>query len=148
MTPARCQRLWPLLAAAVVIGVTAFAIARCELGPFPIALPAATMTFGIVASGFVATQRNMLLGMRGAEVLRFAAKTGFYEDVLAYLMDCIQAGLVVTALSLAGIFLSTYSHLSVVWLPLLAGGITLVVCLVFRNERLMGRIVHRFLEEQ
>ena len=106
------------------------------------------MTFGIVVSGFVATQRNMLLSMNGAQVLRFAARTGFYQDVLAYLMDCIQAGLIVTAVSLAGVFLHDYSHLSVAWLPLLAGGITLVVCLVFRNERLMGRIVHRFLEEQ
>ena len=127
--------------------VSAVAILQYEVGPFSIALPAATMTFGVVVSGFVATQRNMLLTMSGAEVLRFAVRTGYHQDVLNYLMDGIRAGLLVTVVSLSGFFVSQSSRWWEVWLPGLAGTVVLVVCLLIRNEILVTRMVRHFLEE-
>ena len=105
------------------------------------------MTFGVVVSGFVATQRNMLLTMSGAEVLRFAVRTGYHEDVINYLMDCIRAGMLITTVSLSGLFIPKNSLLWGIWLPSLAGAIVLVVCLLIRNEILVSRIVRHYLEE-
>ena len=147
MTPARWQRTWPIFVAILaVVGATGVVI-QCKVGPFPIALPAATMTFGIVVSGFVATQRNMLLTMSGTEVLRFAVRTGYHQDVIAYLVDCIRAGLLVTAISLAGLFIGTNTLLWAIWLSAMSGGVVLVICLMIRNEALVTRMIHRFLEE-
>ena len=148
MTPALLQRIWPFVAAIVVTAGVTFVVVQCRNEPFPIAVPAATMTFGIVVSGFVATQRNMLLTMSGAAVLRFAARTGYYQAVLAYLMDCIRAGLLVTVISLAGFLLGKNDLLWAIWLPLLAGSITLVICSIVRSEMLVARMVRRFIEEQ
>ena len=135
------------MVAILVVAGTIFVVVRCAVGPFPVALPAATMTFGIVVSGFVATQRNMLLTMSGAEVLRFAVRTGYHHDVINYLMDCIRAGLLVTIISLSGFFLGKNNLLWAMWLPGLAGAIALVICLIFRNEILVTRMVRHFIEE-
>ena len=148
MTPALVQRIWPYVAALLVAVGMAVVVLRCSLGPFPIALPAATMTFGVVVSGFVATQRNMLLTMSGAEVLAFAVSRGYHRDVLAYLMDGIRAGLLVTSISLFGFFIGSNSTLWAVWLCSLAGGVALVVCLIARNEILITRMVEHYLEDQ
>ena len=147
MTPALLERSWPFFVAVVVAGVSAAAAVLCDLGPFPIALPAGTMTFGIVVSGFVATQRNMLLTMSGAEVLDFAVRTGYHKDILVYLMDGIRAGLLVTAISLWGFFNGTNDLLWDIWLPCLVAGATLVVCLIIRNEILVNRLVEHYLRE-
>ena len=134
--------------AIVAAAASAVAVVLYEVGPIPIALPAATMTFGVVVSGFVATQRNMLLTMSGAEVLRFAVRTGYHQDVIRYLMDGIRAGLLVTVISLLGFFVPEKSRLWDVWLPSLAATVVLVICLLIRNEVLVTRMVSRFLEEQ
>lgn len=147
MTPAMMQRAWPFGLAIIAAGVAAFVAAECLVEPLPVALPAGTMTFGVVVSGFVATQRNMLLTMSGAEVLRFAVRAGFYRDVMAYFADGIRAGLFVTTVSLTGFFIGTNNTLWVVWLSIQAGGVTLVVCLIARNEILVRRMVSRYLEE-
>ena len=148
MTPRRQQRIWPFAVAVIVGALAAYVVVLCEIGSFPFTIPAATMTFGIVVSGFVATQRNMLLTMSGAEVLRFAVRTGLHKDVLSYLMDCIGAGLFVTGLSLVGFFLSENDLLWAIWVAILTGSIALVICLIIRNEILVALIVRRFLEEQ
>ena len=100
-----------MFVAILVAAVSLLAVTQCGPGTLPIALPAATMTFGVVVSGFVATQRNMLLTMSGAEVLRFAVERGYHNDVISYLMDCIRAGLLIIAISLSGFFFGDNSLL-------------------------------------
>lgn len=145
---AKSERLLPLLIA-LILGVATGAIAYIyEIQPFPKALSAGTMTFGVVVAGFAATQRNMLLGMRGSSVLKFAVRTGFHDSVLAYLMHCVYAGLVVSVVSVVGFFINSNPLYWSVWFALLIGSIALVIALILRNEILMVRIVKRFMEDQ
>ena len=106
------------------------------------------MALGLIVAGFTATQRNMLLGMGGSKVLRYAATTGFYKEILKYLAHCISAGLFVTLVSMVGIFISRSGWAWPLWLALWVGSIILVVAFLVRNELLMARIFARFMEEQ
>ena len=150
---AKFERRIPVVIA-IVAAIVAAAIAYIyDIDPPPKPLAAGTMTFGIVVAGFAATQRNMLLGMVGSKVLRFAVRTGFHHDVLAYLMHCVYAGLAVAVASVIGFFLddeTTFGPFSLweVWLVILVGLIVWVIVLMFRNELMMRRIVERFVEEQ
>ena len=145
---ANTERRLPFVIAAIVAAMAAVVAFMCEIGPLPKSLPAGTMTFGIVVAGFAATQRNMLLGMRGSTVLRFALRTGFHNDVLAYLMHCVYAGLVVSMVSVIGFFLGDKTLLLwKIWLVAITFCITLVLVLITRNEILMARIIKRFMED-
>ena len=145
---ARSEKLLPLLIA-LILGVATGIVAYIyEIQPFPKALSAGTMTFGVVVAGFAATQRNMLLGMRGSSVLKFAVRTGFHDSVLAYLMHCVYAGLAVSVVSVVGFFINSNPLYWSVWFALLIGSIALVIALILRNEILMVRIVKRFMEDQ
>ena len=145
---AKTERYLPPLIAITVGAVAAVLAFTCEIGPLPKPLAAGTMTFGIVVAGFAATQRNMLLGMSGSSVLRFAVRTGFHNDVLAYLMHCVYAGLFVSAVSITGFFLGDNAMLWSIWLAVLTGAIVLVLGLMLRNEIMIVRIIKRFLEDQ
>lgn len=145
---ARSEKLIPLLIA-LILGVATGIVAYIyEIQPFPKALSAGTMTFGVVVAGFAATQRNMLLGMRGSSVLKFAVRTGFHDSVLAYLMHCVYAGLAVSVVSVVGFFINSNPLYWSVWFAFLIGSIALVIALILRNEILMVRIVKRFMEDQ
>ena len=61
MSPAVWEKGWPVLLAVCVVAATATLAVVLDVGPLPVAVPAATMTFGVVVAGFAATQRNMLL---------------------------------------------------------------------------------------
>ena len=149
MASATWEKTWPPLLAVVAASVAAVVLTvLLNIKPLPLALPAATMTFGIVVAGFAATQRNMLLTMSGSEVLRFARTTGYYEDIISYLTNGIHAGLLVTLISLCGFFLGENCALWTAWLSVLTGGVALVLGLTARNEMLSNRLVRRFLEEQ
>ena len=145
---ARMERLLPLLAGLLAGIGTGILVFVCGIKPLPPALAAGTMTFGIVVAGFAATQRNMLLGMRGSDVMRFAVRTGYHYNVLNYLMHCVYAGLFVSAVSVAGFFLGSSVMLWSGWLALLTGGIVLVLALMLRNEILIRRVIVHFLEEK
>ncbi len=86
--------------------------------------------------------------MHGSEVLSFAARTGYYRDILAYFMDGIRSGLLVTAISLFGFFTILESFLWYFWLPSVVGGASLVIGVIARNEILVGRLVQHYLREQ
>lgn len=144
--PARIERYFPFFIAAIVgisVGIFTFGFGRV---PDSKALPAVTMTFGIVVAGFTATQRNMLLGMRGASVLRFLSKTGYYIDVLDYLMQCVYSALLISALSVVGFFLGCDTLLWNAWIVVMTFAVTLVLAMIWRNEMLMSRIIKRFME--
>jgi len=109
---------------------------------------AATIPLGLIVAGFTETQRNMLLSMSGSKVLRFAANSGYYEDILGYLSDCVYAGLFATVVSVTGIFLGENEFLNSVWLATWVGSISLMVAVLARNQILMHRVFTRFMEEQ
>ena len=145
---AKTERLLPFLSATIVAAGAAIVVFNYGAGAVPKSLPAGTLTFGIVVAGFAATQRNMLLGMRGSTVLRMALRSGYHHDVLAYLMHCVYAGLFVSAMSVVGFFLGGNGLLWHLWLIVLTFATVLVLGLVLRNEILMVRIVKRFMEDQ
>ena len=143
---AKTERLFPFLPATIADALAAVVVFNCDAGAVPKSLPAGTLTFGIVVAGFAATQRNMLLGMRGSTMLRIALRSGYHHDILAYLMHCVYAGLFVSAMSMLGFFLVGISLLWDLWLIALTFAVTLVIVLILRNEILMVRIVKRFME--
>lgn len=146
---ARVERVLPFLAAAiasVVAGVIVFWV--IDVKPGLSGLPTAGMTFGVVVAGFAATQRNMLLGMGQSRVLRHAARTGYYKDILSYLTNCVYAGLTATGVSVAGFFLGKDVVAWSAWLVALVFIIALIIGLVVRNEIMSTRLVSHFMREQ
>ena len=111
-------------------------------------LAAGTMTFGIVVSGFTATQRNMLLGMGGTKVLKFAVRSGYYKDLLWYLAECIFAGLLVVTLSMVRFFIDASAWIWQPWLIICISSIVFVIITMARNEWLMIVVVRRWIEDQ
>ena len=145
--PAKFERYFPFLFATIVavgVAVLAFGFGRC---PYSSALPAATTTFGIVVAGFTATQRNMLLGMRSSSVLRFLSRTGYYIDVLDYLMQCLYSALLVSAISVIVFFVDYNSAVWNIWIIIMSFAVSLVLFMIWRNEILMARIIKRFIED-
>ena len=141
------EKVIPLCAAVIATVIAAVAVFVFDFGPVSKSLPVGTMTFGIVTSGFAATQRNMLLGMRGSTVLRVAQRTGYHHDILAYLMHCAYAGLSVSGVSVVGFFISDVPLAWSVWTVLVTFTVVLVLALTVRNEWLMSRVIARFLED-
>ncbi len=143
MISGKIERYGPYLLATLAAGT--LACFASEIESFPRTLAAGSMTLGVVVAGFTATQRNMLLGMGGARVLRFAVKTGYYKNVLRYLGECVYVGLIVTVVSAVCVLVSWYTWLK---LGLWGGSVVLVLALIARNEWLMFLIIKRFMEEQ
>ena len=141
------ERRWPFLIGVLAGGGAAAVVFTCHFKLPPTTVPVAMMTFGIVVSGFVATQRNMLLTMGGASVLRFVANTGYYEDIVDYLRQCIFSGLFVALWSTLGFFLGSDRMLWSIWLSVQTGAVVLVLALLFRNELIVVRLVKRFIEQ-
>ena len=147
MTPGKLERLGPFTVA-VFVGIgMGWLTQQWTLQP-SLTVPAATLTFGIVVSGFVATQRNLLLTMGGSQLVRYAVRTGLYKDVLNYLAQCIWAGLGVTFLSVLGMVCPNHPIAWSIWLPIQSALLMLVLCLIIRNEILMFRVVKRYWEER
>ena len=146
---AKWEKLLPILLALIAAVIAAFMSYALEIAPFSKSFAAGTMTFGIVVAGFSATQRNMLLAMGGSKVLRFAVRTGYHNDVLAYLMHCVYAGLLVSAVSVIGFFLGDNAIVPWrIWLAVLTFSVVLVLILILRNEIMIVRMVKRFMEDQ
>ena len=137
----------PLGAAGIATLGTACAVVLGDVGLVHDAVPVGAMTFGIVAAGFAATQRNILLALGGSRVLKFFAGYGGQGDVMAYLGSGILAGLVVTVVSLVGLFLCKGKIAEDIWLPFFVGSIAWVIAITVRNEILMSRMVLDFMAE-
>ena len=147
MTPLRRQRMWPVALAACLGGITLYITFVLNICCLSASLPISAMTLGIVVTGFIATQRNMLLTMSRAEVLRFAVRTKYDGDIMDYFNDGIRAGLLVTAVSVVGLFLHSGSIVYQVWLACFVFSVSLVVGLIIRNERLVSLLVLRYLRD-
>ena len=148
ITPAGRERLSPVLGG-IIVGVCTWGISYLvTVEPPSRSVPAALMTFGIVAAGFAATQRNMLLPMAGSGTIRFAVRTGYYLDIIAYLTDALLSGLLVTVVAVSGLFLPNDCALAWrVWFPCVVAAVGLVVLFMLRNEILMVRVVKRYMRE-
>lgn len=141
-------RFFPHVLAAIFATAATAYDAMMGLKSFPMHVTAGTMALGMIVAGFTATQRNMLLSMTGSKILRFAAKTDYYKDILHYLRECIYAGLFVTAISLFGLFISECGLWREVWLFFWVGSITLTICILVRNEILSHLMFTLFMKEQ
>lgn len=140
---------WPLLAAACATAVAAVMVSVVwRPSPLPASVPAGGMTFGIVVAGFVATQRNMLLPISSSAVMRWVARTGYHEPIIAYLTHCVRAGLLVTVISLVGLFLGDCILLWQIWISSFSGAAVLVLSLMCRNEGIMTLVMRRYFREQ
>ena len=148
ITPAILRRYYPV-GGAVLLSIGAFVMTQWfHLTFISNALSASTLTFGIVVSGFAATQRNMLLSLADSEVLSYAAETGHDQDILDYLKDAIYAGLGITMASVIGFCVQDYKLLCDIWTGVLVFFIVLIILVLHRNERLMRLIMNRFMSEQ
>ena len=145
--PSILERYVPFALAAIVALAVAAVVFSSGKIRYSYAIPAAAMTFGIVVAGFSATQRNMLLGMRGSSVLRFLSRTMYYADVLNYLMQGVYTSLFVSALSVVGFFVGSNPLIWKIWIVIFSFAVTQVLFIIARNEILMGRIIKRFLED-
>ena len=148
MTRASWDRIWPIGPALLVGGLAILLTIICNVKGLPLSVPAASMTFGVVVSGFVATQRNMLLTMSGTEVMRFAVRTGYHRAVISYLMDGVRVGLLVTGISLPALLLDQGGNTWWwrIWLSGLGFCIALVVGVLVRNEMLVSAMIRTYLE--
>ena len=145
--PLWLERYWPVTTAAAAGMAAGWAVFVCDAQVDSRAVPAGTLTFGIVVAGFTATQRNMLLTMRGATVLRILQRTGNYHNVVDYMMQCIAAAIAVSAASFFGFFVDSQTILWQVWLVTGTFLVALVLGLLVRNEIIMVKVVKRFLED-
>ena len=148
MTGLQRERYFPFLFGAICAVPTGIAIYVFGMEPLPKTVPIAMTTFGFVVSGFVATQRNMLLAMGGTNTLKLASSTGYHQDITDYMKQCIYTGLVATLIALTGIFIGNNTTIWIIWTTVIVFTTSLIVGLVFRNERIMATMVKKFLEEQ
>ena len=144
--PPQLIRYGPFIVGAAVGTTTAIMVSFCRIEALA-GLPVIGTTFGVIVSGFTATQRNIILALGGTRILRFLAQTGYHNDVLTYLMDCVYMGIVVSITSIIGMFVISGSLVWVVWLGGLTGAVSATFVLLVRNEILVAQIIKRFMEE-
>ena len=142
------EKYVPYMASIVGALIAAGILFFGDFGKPPHMASVGTLTFGMVIAGFAATQRNMLLGMIGSEVMKFAVDRGFHNDILSYLMDSVYAGIVMSGFSIIGILIFDCSLLWEIWIIGATFLIVLILAFMIRNEMMMARILTRFLEEQ
>ena len=148
MIGSKLETIGPFAVASIGSALVAVMILYLHTGTPPEAVSYATLTFGIIASGFAATQRNMLLGMNESAVLEYAVREGYHEDVVRYLMDSVYAGIALSGFSVVGILLDNCMFLWKIWVIIAAFIMVLILSFMTRNELMMSRILKRFLEDQ
>ena len=142
--PPQLLKYGPFLAG-VCAGVLVAILAGEHAAKLAVGLSAVGTALGVIVAGFTATQRSMLLVMVGSKILRHLARARYDEDALSYLGQTIYLGVVVSVLSVSGIFLP--SHHSV-WLGCFVGVASAMFLTLLRNEMIMGIVIGRFLKDQ
>ena len=111
-------------------------------------VPATTMTLGIIFASFAATQRNMLVGMNFPRRLRRTLNAGYVKDVLGYFQQAIVLGIVLAGISLIGLFIVNVQPLCSIWMMTMVAVVTIIGVAMFRNERLMFKMVSHVVKAQ
>ena len=148
MIGAKVETLAPYAVASIASALLAVLMFSLKIGTPPEGVSFATLTFGVIASGFAATQRNMILGMNESAVLKYAVREGFHEDIVRYLMDSVYAGIWLSGFSVVGILVNDCSILWKIWIVMAGFFVVLILSFMTRNEMMMSRILKRFLDEQ
>ena len=112
------------------------------------AVPASAMTLGIVIASFAATQRNMLVGVGFPRRLRRTLNAGYLDDILSYFQQAITLGVVMTFISLLGLFVIDIDFLCLTWMVATSVLITIIGVAMFRNERIMFIVVKQVVKAQ
>ena len=132
----------------LVAGIAAAAFLRnCRVEPLE-GLPIIGTTLGVIISGFAATQRSMLLTLGGTRILRHLVRTEYHNDVLTYMMQCIYAGIVVSVVSVFGMFVEPRSTAWSLWVGCFVGALATTFIILVRNEMMTVRVIKRLLEER
>jgi len=148
----RCLPIFLAITAGVVSG-TGFIHWDYLSSPSTIAV--STIAIGLIVAGFADTQRSLLLSMMNSEVIRKLANSEYSKDILYYFSQCIFAGLFTTSISFVGIFLGNSNVCSQTWCKICqqiwwgfwVSSIVLMISILFRNQRIMHKILNRFMEE-
>lgn len=133
-----------------IAGITSYLFLPEETLIFQNFIFTSTATFGFIVAGFTATQRNMLFGMSGSRVIKFAVSSGYYKDVIKSLRSCIFSAFGMIIISMILLFLSR-SACSWAWrlcFSLWVGFLVMVIHRLILNERVMFLIVKRYLEQK
>ena len=148
------NRLWfetnSPFAVFLVIGAIGTGLACVQKLPeVPAALATATITLGVVVAGFTATQRNMLVGMKGLPLFQTLATSGHHQDLILYLKQCVWSSIALVVISVTRFFLNDASLAVVqIWEVIWIGTFAFVIASSIRNERLIFKIIGKFLESQ
>ena len=144
----RCVETY--LPCAVSVGIAGITLVFVQKLPsVPAELAAATITLGVVISGFTATQRNMLVGMKGLLLFKTIARTGHHQDLILYLKQCVWSSVTLVVVSATRFFLDDApAEFVQVWEVVWFGTFAFVIASAVRNERLMFQIIGKFLKSQ
>ena len=142
----RCVETYLPCAVSFVTAGSTLAFAQ-KLPSVPAELAAATMTLGVVIAGFTATQRNMLVGMKGLPLFKTIARTGHHQDLILYLKQCVWSSVTLVVVSTTRFFLDDAPPEFVqVWGVIWFGTFAFVIASAVRNERLMFQVIGKFLK--
>lgn len=75
-------------------------------------------------------------------------QTGYHKDITAYLMQSIYVGLATTAIAGTGLFIGNNGPLWAIWTTVTTCTVSSILLTTVRNERLVVRLVARFIEQQ
>ena len=126
------------------VGIASICVRNLPSVPEPLAT--ATLTLGVVVAGFTATQRNMLVGMKGLPLCRTIARTGHDADLTLYLKQCLWSCVALILVSGTRFFLDDLPCVfTPIWTIVWFGTFAFVITSTCRNERFMFRIIGNFL---
>ena len=144
MNSLRVETHFPCAVSLGTVGVASICVRHLPCVPEPLAT--ATITLGVVVAGFTATQRNMLVGMKGLPLFNTIAKTGHDADLTLYLKQCLWSCIALILVSGTRFFLEDLPPvLTPIWTIVWFGTFAFVIASTCRNERFMFRIIGKFL---
>ncbi len=130
---------WHPLLGATIVGVV-FWYFELEMPAKPNYVLAATVTFGAIVSGFVATSLSILIALN-SPVMKQIRRTKFISMLQRYLGWALTSGIVLSCTSLFGMWASDAAWYAFVWVSVL---VFCLLCLV----RLASIILRLFVDPE
>lgn len=83
------------------------------------AMLSASLTLGAILTGFLATSKTILIGLRGSAVMDTLRETTFIEELVSYLAAAIWLSFGFSLLALAGFFIKDLlQYFAIVWVAI------------------------------
>ncbi len=131
------ERSYPYLAG--LVGLVA-GFVHPIFPPQPDQMLSASLTLAAILTGFLATSKTILLGMKGTPVMKAFFKSKYIEDLVSYLAQGIWSSFIFCIVTMVGFFITTTPAYQAVWLMagLIAGfafiRITKIFLVILRHE--------------